>query len=202
MSTRPLAAAALADLRTPLSRVALATGQLARTDLGPSQRRLLEVIAQAAEDLDTRIGRLLRVLVASEHPASGSPTDVDAILGELHERFEGVLFSCRIRWRLEPDTGVRLRADPHLVRRAAVALLRAATRALAGSGALELRPVRSRERGGLELRLRPDAAEQPAPCDDDGLGAFAAAHHLGLESFRSEGSLGTVLWLAPGGRTA
>ncbi|MDJ0847888.1 MAG: hypothetical protein QNK04_05805 [Myxococcota bacterium] len=200
--TRPLAAAGVADLRTPLSRVALAAGQLARTDLGPSQRRLLEAIAEAVEDLDARVGRLLRVLLASEHPADATPADVDAILGELHDRFEGVLSSCGIRWKVECESGVRLRADSQLVRRAAVALLRAATRALREGGLLELRPVRRRDRGGLELRLVPDAAEEPVVCEDAGLASFAADHRLHVKAFRAGESHGTVLWLAPGGRAA
>ena len=196
---RSLTAAGLADLRTPLSRVALAAGQLARTELVPSQQRLLDVIAQAVEDLDVRVGRLLRVLVASEYPVGQAPSDADAILAELHRRLEGVLATSGIRWRSACDSGVRLRADPHLVRRAAVALLRAATHVLAGGAALELRPVRSQDRGGLELVLVPDAAEEPSVCDDEALRAFAADHRLGMTSFRSGPRLGTLLWLAPEG---
>ena len=182
-------AASLVGLRSPLARIELTAGQLARFAETPGARSLARAISVAVGELDQGLDVALRAL-------SGAPAPPTADCGRALEtawprlatllRARGVTASLSV-----PETAVM--GDAEAVRRAAVALVGDGV-ALAESGAhLSLGLCDDGARYGVELE------GAPAGLGDAGFArARALALSLQAELEVEDGAGSAILWLSRG----
>ncbi len=193
---RSLVAARLLGLRTPLSRIALAASQLARDAQRPAALVQLTGIDQAVRDLDARIEALTQALV-DLRPELPACQDVEATLAELHRRLAPGLEARGIDFRLCDGPAAGARAEPHTLRRGAVALLRAGASCTGPGGRLALRPARAAGILGLEIECRRrggSAFAEPGEALEQ-LRDFAELHGARLERRVLPDGLAATLWL-------
>lgn len=195
--SRSLATALALDLRTPLSRVALATDQLARDASTPAQIALARTVVEAVGELDARITRLTAVLCEPSlgGAADARREDIGGVLQRLHGRLAPGIAAHGVDWQPPRSDAPVACGESHLVRRSAVALLRAGICWAGIGGALALSPAARTEGGGIQLECRPAGRHRPDQDPIAELGSFASANHLLLEASQRGDGRDASLWL-------
>ena len=112
-------AASLVDLRSPLARIELSAGQLARAAETPGARSLARAISAAVGELDRGLDVALRALCGG---AASPPSDCRPGLEAIWPRLATVLRARGVEARLALP-GSPVPGDAEAVRRAAVALV-------------------------------------------------------------------------------
>jgi hypothetical protein len=186
-------AAAVLEMRRPLSRVALLASQLRRLEGSPAVGALGDRIREAVAELDRQIGLSLRALLPE--PARAPAEPCDRVLGEALDRVRPALLARG--WRCEVPAPSRdpVRGDPERVRAAVPKLLRWAT-AGAGPGRIELSLVRETGRSGVRARVT-GAAAAPDEAMRGELRLFALA--CGAELVEEDGAeeASAIVWFGP-----
>ena len=195
--SRSLAAALALDLRTPLSRVALAIDELSRGASTPAQIALSRSVAEAVGELDARISRLVGILCEPVHSPDDDAVreDIGGVLERLRVRLAPGIRARGVEWQPPRSDAPAARAESHLVRRSAVALLRAGVSWTGIGGALALSPAARTGAGGVRLECHPAGRHRPERDPIEELGSFASEHHLLLEASRRGDDLDAALWL-------
>lgn len=182
-------AASVVGLRSPLARIELAAGQLARDAATPSARDLAGRVSAAVSEIDSHIGRVLGFLAAGpSRPCADCRSDLETVWA----RLAPVLRARGLAARLElPETPVP--GDAESVRRAAVALVRDA---LADARAGDSLTVALRDEGpryGVALEAAPRGSLASEPRFARGAAGALAAR---LEHEPDAGR--TILWIGRG----
>ena len=185
-------AAIVLDIRTPLSRVELAASRLAREDMPPRARDLAETIREAVAAIDRELeNAVLALAPRAERTRSGA----GPVLEALRTRLAPVLEARGLELEIEPAPEVEL--DPTVLRRAAIALTRAAVEH-AGPGAFRLGLRPSQHGWGVSVYWRGRADPAAAP-----VAPFREAQRLAMACGgwieRSDES--ATFWLDGGPRT-
>jgi hypothetical protein len=197
---KALAASCASELRSSLARVELAASQLGREVQTPAARDLARTISAAVGQADRQLDRIVALLAPQARVGRGVE-DARSVLARLRGRIAPVLAArgtaCELRaWGREP-----LRADPVLVERVALALVRIAS-ALAGpEGRLWMALDREGEQVGVVVGCAP-ADGRALPEDPErafaGLLPLAVRHGGTLAGGPAGSGWQATLWL-PGG---
>lgn len=203
------AAARLAALRTPLSRIELAASRLARLVTAPAGRALADDIRGAVSELDDGLGRAMRDLVGAPRP-SAPPEDCRGMLEALHQRIAPALHARGIDWIAPAGDAADgpILGNATAARQAVLCLLEDGLALAPAQGRIELAlvPGESPGRCGVALRVHAeDGAEPPDAQRADGEPeAFAAArgfvHRNGgtLEPMPDPSLPSAVVWIEGG----
>lgn len=194
----PAAERLLAEARNALARIELAATQLARDACTPAARTLSRGISDAVEDLDAVLTRALVPLRAGA-PQAQPGSDASNLLPELVGRLARTLAARGIELEAEAADGV-VQADLHLLRRATLALVRAAARVAGTRGRIVVGLRRGDgPRSGIRLHLR--LLEGAAPAWEEWLQeprVFAQLHGGSLECDARGAECEATLWLPSG----
>lgn len=192
-SRAPIAAALLAELRTPLARVALATSQIARESASPATHALVGSIAEAVSAIDAGIERVLPLLVEVEaHSEPLAP--LEGVIEPLLRRLGPALRAREVSLAVDAPSFVGVQCDAHRTRRGAAALLQAGSAWLGRGGALALCVAREGEALGLRL----DCTSRGAPPRREEALRDLASHCPGdvcVEHSESAEATRATLWL-------
>lgn len=193
---RPLAAAQLLDLRTPLSRVALAASRLGREAVTPAQHELAAILAEAVRDLDGRIEGILALLV-DVGPRAGPREELRAVRDAMRSRLGAALAARGIEWLDPPGDEPAVRGPAGLVRSLLVELLRLGSTWAGPGGSLRLAVAGREGGGGLVLSCRPGACG-PGGDPDAAFGLLAtrvAGAGARIERLGGADVFAAALWL-------
>lgn len=185
-------AAVVLDIRTPLSRVELAASRLAREDMPPRARDLAETIREAVAVIDRQVEHAVLALAPRAPRARSS---AGPVLEALRTRLAPVLEARGLELEIEPAPEIEL--DPTVLRRAAIALTRAAVEhAAPGAFRLGLRP--SQHGWGVSVRWHQREAPAAAPA-----APFREAQQLAMAcgGWIERSDQSATFWLHEGPRT-
>lgn len=186
-------AAAILDVRAPLSRIELAASRLDREDRTPHAGELARTIREAVTAIDQQLELALRVL-APASPVRKSPAG--PILEELAGRLRPVLAARGLDLRIGCQHSPSL--DPAVLRRVVIALVGAAAEC-AGPGPIDVGLLLGDGRWGVEARWHPPD-EAPTETEDPLRRLRPLALVCGGEAERT--AEGAVFWIPTEGAHA